>query len=59
MAKLGIDISTHQGFIDLAAIKDKIDFVIIRVGFGKGATELPFPQRMPRCRLSRQLLVRQ
>ena len=26
MAKLGIDISTHQGKINLAALKDKIDF---------------------------------
>ena len=38
MAKLGIDISTHQGKINLAALKDKIDFVIIRVGFGVGGT---------------------
>ena len=38
MAKLGIDISTHQGKIDLAALKDKIDFVIIRVGFGVSGT---------------------
>lgn len=38
MAKLGIDISTHQGNINLAALKDKIDFVIIRVGFGVSGT---------------------
>lgn len=38
MAKLGIDISTHQGKINLAALKDKIDFVIIRVGFGVSGT---------------------
>lgn len=38
MAKLGIDISTHQGKINLAALKDKIDFVIIRVGYGVSGT---------------------
>lgn len=38
MAKLGIDISTFQGNIDLEALKDKIDFVIIRVGFGVSGT---------------------
>ena len=34
MAKRGIDISSHQGNIDLSALKSQIDFVIIRVGYG-------------------------
>lgn len=34
MVKRGIDISSHQGNIDLAALKSQIDFVIIRVGYG-------------------------
>ena len=32
--KLGIDISEHQGNINLEALKSQIDFVIIRVGYG-------------------------
>lgn len=38
MAKRGIDISAHQGNIDLAALKSQIDFVIIRVGYGTSGT---------------------
>ena len=38
MAKRGIDISAHQGNIDLAALKNQIDFVIIRVGYGVSGT---------------------
>lgn len=34
MAKRGIDISAHQGDINLSALKSQIDFVIIRVGYG-------------------------
>ena len=38
MAKRGIDISSYQGNIDLAALKSEIDFVIIRVGYGVSGT---------------------
>ncbi len=38
MAKRGIDISAHQGNIDLNALKGEIDFVIIRVGYGVSGT---------------------
>lgn len=38
MARRGIDISAHQGNIDLAALKNQIDFVIIRVGYGTNGT---------------------
>ena len=33
MKKLGIDISKHQGDINLTALKDKVEFVIIRAGY--------------------------
>jgi len=33
MKKLGIDISKHQGDINLASLKDKVEFVIIRAGY--------------------------
>ena len=33
MKKLGIDISKHQGNINLADLKDKVEFVIIRAGY--------------------------
>ena len=36
--KRGIDISAHQGDINLSALKSQIDFVIIRVGFGTSGT---------------------
>lgn len=38
MAERGIDISAHQGNIDLSALKSQIDFVIIRVGYGISGT---------------------
>ena len=38
MTKRGIDISSHQGNIDLATLKSQIDFVIIRVGYGTNGT---------------------
>ena len=39
MAKLGIDISAHQGNINLEALKNNgVDFVIIRVGYGVSGT---------------------
>ena len=38
MAKRGIDISAHQGNINLAALRSQIDFVIIRVGYGVSGT---------------------
>lgn len=32
--KKGIDVSHHQGEINFEAIKDKVDFIIIRLGYG-------------------------
>ena len=50
MAKLGIDISAHQGNIDLSALKNQIDFVIIRVGYGtKGTIDTKFKRNVDLC----------
>lgn len=51
MAKRGIDISAHQGNIDLSALKSQIDFVIIRVGYGtKGTIDTKFTRNADLCR---------
>lgn len=51
MSKIGIDISSHQGNIDLAALKNHIDFVIIRVGYGvKGTIDTKFIRNANLCR---------
>lgn len=51
MAKLGIDISAHQGDIDLEALKSQIDFVIIRVGYGtKGTIDKKFIRNADLCK---------
>ena len=51
MAKRGIDISAHQGNIDLAAIKNNIDFVIIRVGYGvNGTLDTKFKRNADLCK---------
>ena len=51
MAKLGIDISSHNNNINLEALKDQIDFVIIRVGYGtKGTIDTKFERNANLCR---------
>ena len=51
MAKRGIDISAHQGNIDLSALRSQIDFVIIRVGYGtKGTIDNKFTRNADLCR---------
>lgn len=51
MAKRGIDISAHQGDIDLSALKSQIDFVIIRVGYGvSGTIDDKFKRNADLCR---------
>ena len=51
MAKLGIDISAHQGNIDLGALKNQIDFVIIRVGYGvSGSIDAKFERNANLCK---------
>lgn len=50
MAKIGIDISAHNGDIDLNALKNQIDFVIIRVGYGtKGTIDKKFKRNISLC----------
>lgn len=50
MARRGIDISAHQGNINLAALKNQIDFVIIRVGYGtSGAIDTKFKRNADLC----------
>ena len=50
MAKRGIDISEHNGNIDLNALKSQIDFVIIRVGYGtKGSIDGKFKRNVDLC----------
>ena len=51
MAKRGIDISAHQGDIDLSALKSQIDFVIIRVGYGtQGTIDTKFKRNADLCK---------
>lgn len=51
MAKRGIDISAHQGNINLSALKSQIDFVIIRVGYGvSGTIDGKFKRNADLCR---------
>ncbi len=38
MAKRGIDISDYQSGIDFSVMKDQVDFIIIRVGYGTRGT---------------------
>lgn len=49
MVKRGIDISKHQGDINLEALKDQIDFVIIRVGYGNGTIDSKFKRNVDLC----------
>jgi len=50
MAKRGIDISAHQKNIDLEALKNQIDFVIIRVGYGvSGSIDSKFKRNAELC----------
>ena len=50
MAKRGIDISAHNGNINLGALKNQIDFVIIRVGYGtKGTLDTKFKRNADLC----------
>jgi GH25 family lysozyme M1 (1,4-beta-N-acetylmuramidase) len=51
MAKRGIDISEHNGDIDLNALKSQIDFAIIRVGYGtKGSIDTKFTRNADLCK---------
>lgn len=51
MAKRGIDVSAHQGNIDLATLHNNgVDFVIIRVGYGvSGSIDSKFKRNADMC----------
>ena len=49
MTKRGIDISEHNGAIDLVALKSQIDFVIIRVGYGLTSIDSMFKRNTDLC----------
>ena len=50
ISKRGIDISSHQGDINLEALKNEIDFVIIRVGYGvSGIIDKKFQRNTELC----------
>ena len=52
MAKLGIDISAHQGDIDLQTLKNNgVEYAIIRVGYGtKGTIDSKFTRNVELCK---------
>lgn len=52
MKMFGIDISSHQRQIDWYKIKDKIEFAIIRAGYGKSASQRDeyFERNYSECR---------
>ena len=52
MAKRGIDISAHQGNIDLATLKNNgVEFAIIRVGYGtSGTLDTKFKRNADLCK---------
>jgi len=52
MKLFGIDVSSHQRQIDWRGIKDKINFAIIRAGYGKSSSQRDdfFEQNYSECR---------
>ena len=50
MTRKGIDVSTHQGIIDWAAVKAAgIEFAIIRAGYGKNNIDKQFKRNIGEC----------
>lgn len=47
--KKGIDVSSHQGDIDWGTVKDNIDFVIIRAGYGNNNIDKKAEQNIRGC----------
>lgn len=45
----GIDVSEHQGRIDWDRVKDKIDFAILRAGFGHNNIDKQFKRNIQEC----------
>ncbi len=44
--KHGVDISAYQGTVDFDTLKNKVDFVIIRVGYGKNHLDSMFKRNI-------------
>lgn len=45
----GIDVSEHQGRIDWERVKEHVDFVILRAGFGKNNIDKQFVRNIKEC----------
>lgn len=45
----GIDISEHQGVIDWNKVKDHVDFVMLRAGYGKNNIDKQFERNIKEC----------
>lgn len=45
----GIDVSEHQGVIDWNKVKDHVDFVMIRAGYGKNNIDKQFERNIKEC----------
>lgn len=50
MNKNGIDISVYQGDIDFKKLKDNVDFVMIRIGYGKGKYDSKAVKNIEGCK---------
>ena len=48
-AKIGIDVSEHQGCIAWDLVKNHIDFAIIRVGYGRNHIDKQFKRNINEC----------
>lgn len=45
----GIDVSEHQGVIDWNKVKDHVDFVMLRAGYGKNNIDKQFERNIKEC----------
>ena len=45
----GIDVSTHQGYIDWDKVKGKVDFAIIRAGYGNNHVDTQLANNIKGC----------
>ncbi|AIY82997.1 glycosyl hydrolases 25 family protein [Clostridium baratii str. Sullivan] len=45
----GIDVSEHQGVIDWNEVKDHVDFVMLRAGYGKNNIDKQFERNIKEC----------
>lgn len=50
MGKKGIDVSYHQGNIDFSKVKNEVEFVILREGYGLTSTDKKFDEYVAGCK---------